>query len=1016
MLHGRYQILGILGQGGMGCVYLAYDTSNNNHLVAVKEMLQGNLSSRGLQKAQERFSREAEMLRKLTPHPHIPTFYDHFSEQGRSYLVMDYIEGETLQAKLQQASDGRLPLEQALNYALQLCEVLSYLHQQPLPVIFRDLKPGNVMITSNDKVFLIDFGIARHFKPGQLTDTEVIGSKGFIAPELSWGAQPEPRSDLYSLGALLHYCLTGRHPIMGKPTMFVFSSIRQDNLQVPVALDALILKMVATLPEQRPTSVDEVFRELSAIYHWLSTLTMPVQGNVVQDMGPLYNPKVAQQVQLLINWSQLNKLPGRLGRAWASMLPFFALVGAWTLATFLPWCRTIGVYFIQSIQKAPDLTRLTWRWSYAAGLALLRGAGRGNVSIRRQPVGRQKRPRPRPAGSVTVWRKTQRFLRRLWQLRHSPYAAPFVGILSLTTVGSLELLLRLRLSPVLALFVLALSMLFVSLMIGMKHKDRFIQAILSTVALVMLLVCGILLFQGRVMPWLNTITFGELVACGLLALAFAVLFRPTEQDKWLEHIAVSIALCCSVFLLYALCLSGLTSNSIIEIAVTGGLAIFAIPPLFVLKRTFAVPDHLAKSIAAGLCIVLLIVSGDQSLQAGSIFIPLPAPVLRWGLIIVLGAMTFLSWYLHHKMWGIINRLSLVLVVISCALLFQYASLHSASFVFPPIMSLFDAKLLDPAHLNLSIMDWLTLLAILLLYRCFRGNNFLYLDMMIILALASIIMLLPVPSAYHSVPSLAMNIERHLSPIAHWIVLFGMVGGCAGIVCSIICHLINQRWLSRAIVVIDWLIVWLGYVLLSTSTIVCLFFLWNTAGASNPFHLSDPGARQWVYALLLVPAALIACAAVGRTIWSLDHGLRWLSGARSEMSYQAEEAAFDRVDQMIVLGAIIFLAFLWWLQTSSFASPSVLQATGTHDQIALWVVSMSLIVAICVSFFWLREPFEQRLFRAIRAILFVSLCFALLAIFDLLLSFLRPLLIAMSLVALICLIQGTLLASWAKDPM
>src|SRR5689334_14318026 len=216
MFHERYLILNVVGQGGMGSVYKAIDTKDNNHIVAIKEMRQSRLSPEVLEVSQQRFLQEAAILQKLTPHAHIPTFYDAFAEQGRMFLVMDFIEGKTLQKMLRENTARPLSLDKVINYAYQLCDVLSYLHQQSPSLVFRDLKPANVIINVGEDyqetVYLIDFGIARLFKTGQLMDTDAFGSLGYCAPELFRNEQTEPRSDLYSLGATLHQCLTGRDP------------------------------------------------------------------------------------------------------------------------------------------------------------------------------------------------------------------------------------------------------------------------------------------------------------------------------------------------------------------------------------------------------------------------------------------------------------------------------------------------------------------------------------------------------------------------------------------------------------------------------------------------------------------------------------------------------------------------------------------------------------------------------------------------------------------------------------
>src|SRR5690349_24185360 len=159
-LQQRYIIVDQIGRGGMGAVYQATDTRVGNRRVAIKEMSQAQLNTQELAQASARFQQEAHMLGSLS-HRNLPHIYDSFSEQGHSYLVMDFIEGQTLY-KLLKESDGQpLPVAQVLSYAQQLCDVLSYLHQQNPPIVFRDMKPTNIMVTSNGHIFLVDVGIAR---------------------------------------------------------------------------------------------------------------------------------------------------------------------------------------------------------------------------------------------------------------------------------------------------------------------------------------------------------------------------------------------------------------------------------------------------------------------------------------------------------------------------------------------------------------------------------------------------------------------------------------------------------------------------------------------------------------------------------------------------------------------------------------------------------------------------------------------------------------------------------------
>jgi tRNA A-37 threonylcarbamoyl transferase component Bud32 len=258
LLKQRYHIVGQVGKGGFGAVYKAKDTQLGDRLVAVKEMDQGGVRPEELPQAIEAFKREALLLASLKD-SHLPHTYDHFSEGGSWYLVMDFIEGQTLEEYLDQR---QLLLEEALTFGIQLCLALGYLHSRQPPVIFRDLKPANVMRDGQGQLYLIDFGIARHFKAGQEKDTTALGSPGYAAPEQYGRTQTKPQSDIYSLGALLHHMLSGNDP---SESPFFFAPLRQQNAAIPEGLAVLVRQMVEMDMTKRPNSVEAVRLELEHI-------------------------------------------------------------------------------------------------------------------------------------------------------------------------------------------------------------------------------------------------------------------------------------------------------------------------------------------------------------------------------------------------------------------------------------------------------------------------------------------------------------------------------------------------------------------------------------------------------------------------------------------------------------------------------------------------------------------------------------------------------------------------------
>lgn len=258
LLHERYEVLGRVGTGGFGAVYKARDTHRKNRLVAIKAIELDTLSAAQAIEATDTFNRELNLLSNLD-HPHLPAIHEHFIDATHWYLVMDFIDGEPLDEYLKQLPEPRLSLHDAADIGLQLCDVLRYLHHLEPPVIFRDVKPANIMRTPGGRIYLIDFGIARRFKPGQTRDTTPLGSPGFAAPEQYGREQTTPRADIYGLGATLYFLLTGYDPAT---TPFNLPPILSLCPALPSALADLITSMLALDPQERPATIIAVQQEL----------------------------------------------------------------------------------------------------------------------------------------------------------------------------------------------------------------------------------------------------------------------------------------------------------------------------------------------------------------------------------------------------------------------------------------------------------------------------------------------------------------------------------------------------------------------------------------------------------------------------------------------------------------------------------------------------------------------------------------------------------------------------------
>jgi serine/threonine-protein kinase len=262
----RYMIVKRVGGGGMGSVYMARDKRLADRPCAVKEMIELFADDNQKSKAVDDFKREAEVLAQLE-HPSIPTIYDYFIESGRYYLVMKWIGGGDL-AEQMRTFGGRVEERVVTKWAIQICDVLNYIHSQVPPIIYRDLKPANLMLDDKTgRVMLVDFGIARTVRPTEKGVT-AIGTMGYAPPELFSG-KVEPRSDIYSLGATMFHMMTGTDPQDNPLLIFDFTKNprpAQLNSAISAEMEHILIKAVAHKPEDRPASAVELKRMLEEHY------------------------------------------------------------------------------------------------------------------------------------------------------------------------------------------------------------------------------------------------------------------------------------------------------------------------------------------------------------------------------------------------------------------------------------------------------------------------------------------------------------------------------------------------------------------------------------------------------------------------------------------------------------------------------------------------------------------------------------------------------------------------------
>ncbi len=285
--------------GGMGSVYRARDMHfpNVTKLVAVKEMINSAPDPLVRQTIVQNFEREANLLATLN-HASIPRINDYFSLDSRSYLVLDFIKGKDMEAIISE-TNGFLPEAQVLGWAVELCDVLEYLHRhKPDPIIFRDMKPSNVMINSNGDVVLVDFGIAKTFQTG--IKGTMIGTEGYSPPE-QYRGEATPSADIYALGATIHHALTRRDPRLEPPFSFAERPLRRINTSVSPELEAVVNRALEYNPESRfPTAADMkqailgVAKKTGALGHMKAQTTPITQAGGIK---PLWAFKCEDEVR-----------------------------------------------------------------------------------------------------------------------------------------------------------------------------------------------------------------------------------------------------------------------------------------------------------------------------------------------------------------------------------------------------------------------------------------------------------------------------------------------------------------------------------------------------------------------------------------------------------------------------------------------------------------------------------------------------------------------------------------------
>lgn len=254
IVDGKYKILNKIGQGGMSVVYLAMNERANKQW-AIKEVRKDG--TKDYEVVKQGLIAETDILKRLN-HPHLPSIIDVIDCDDTFLIVMDYIEGRTLDYWLKK--EGAQPQERVVEWAKQICDVLGYLHSRKPPIIYRDLKPSNVMLKPDGKIMIIDFGTAREFKEQSIEDTKCLGTQGYAAPEQYGGhGQTDARTDIYNLGATMYHLLSGHNPSLPPYEMY---PIRQWNPALSSGLEEIVTKCTQRNPNDRYQSCAELMYAL----------------------------------------------------------------------------------------------------------------------------------------------------------------------------------------------------------------------------------------------------------------------------------------------------------------------------------------------------------------------------------------------------------------------------------------------------------------------------------------------------------------------------------------------------------------------------------------------------------------------------------------------------------------------------------------------------------------------------------------------------------------------------------
>jgi len=313
ILHERYTIRRVIGQGGMGCIYLADDLRLEGRQCAVKEVEHDRTLPKNLLKeARDQFQREATVLARLD-HPNLPKVSDYFSIEHNDYLVMDFVPGEDLRTLMlkQREKNQFIPEKDVLNWAFQLADALGYMHNQNPPILHRDIKPSNLKVTPTGLLKLVDFGLVKVLAPGEVTITILQGQgTALYTPLEQYGGDighTDARSDIYAFAATLYHLLTAKPPTDARQRFIspnMLQPIREINPAVTQKTENAILWGMALHPDDRPSTIDQ-FREALI---GSRPVSIPSGNRISVKTPAFYNRRIGKQWFILMGLSLLTLL------------------------------------------------------------------------------------------------------------------------------------------------------------------------------------------------------------------------------------------------------------------------------------------------------------------------------------------------------------------------------------------------------------------------------------------------------------------------------------------------------------------------------------------------------------------------------------------------------------------------------------------------------------------------------------------------------------------------------------